>query len=130
MNTNAFLRSIGIGDLACKSILIDSWNKVIRIQGDWISRPNTEDIDDGWIVFEGVESCSFDPSGPLPNDMFESIGSEPLDEQQSLNRFSIVVWSIAGANAHNIASYPVTITIIGKSVHLEDPKRPGIRIFE
>jgi len=138
MNVESFLKTIYLGDRGCKSILIDCWNKVVKLQVDCISRVraetwnyyDAEDVEDGWIVFEGVQSCSFDPSGPLPNDFFERIEFEPLGEERSQGRFLIEVGSISGTNAHNITGCLVKITIVANSVHLEDPLRPGLRIVE
>ena len=76
VNSEEFLRTIYLGDRACKALLIDSWKQRVAIQVDSISRlrPGSKtwdfyaegDIDDGWLVFSGVRSLRFEPSGPLP----------------------------------------------------------------
>ena len=129
MNIPTFLGTIYLGDRACKSILIDGWNDIVKVQIDCISRVrsetwdyyNEENIEDGWIVFGGVKTCSFDPSGPLPNDQIE-LELEAFDEEHSEARFLIKVCSVSDSKT----VFPlVKITIIAQSIHLEDPQRPG-----
>lgn len=137
MNISQFLETIYLGDRACKSILIDCWNRTVQLQIDCISRVRSEtwnyydaeDIENGWIVFEGVQSCSFDPQGPLPNDLVQRIELEPVEENQSERRFRIKIASVNGTDGH-ITSCVVTINISASSVHLEDPGKPGIRTVE
>src|SRR5947208_9535491 len=79
MNPSEFLKTIYLGDRACKAILIDSWKKQVAFQINTISRlrPGTNtwafytggDINDGWLVFNDVTRIQFEPSGPLPNDL-------------------------------------------------------------
>jgi len=65
MNIEDFLRTIYLGDRACKAIEIDGWEKTVRIKVDCISRLQTgteawnyytdEDVVDGFLVFREVE---------------------------------------------------------------------------
>ena len=81
MLATEFLRTIYLGDRACKSIAIDGWGKRAMIQVDEISRVrsaagkrdyyNDENIVDGLLVFTDARSILLDPIGPIPN-------SEPL----------------------------------------------------
>ena len=138
MTPDSFLKTIYLGDRACKSILIDCWNGIVKVQVDCVSRVrseswnyyNAEDIVDGFIVFEGVQSFAFDPSVPLPNDLIDQIEFIPDDQDPLQGRFLVKVGSVGGANAHNVTGCRVTAGIVANSIHLEDPKRPGVRIVE
>ena len=142
MNIKDFLRTIYLGDRACKAILIDSWNGTIKIQVDCISRIrsetwnyyNDENIEDGWIVFNGVQSCSFDPSGPIPNDLIDGLEFEGYADHRSTAKVLIKIAAVhANADEAGFISQPgcyVNVRITAQSIHLEDPKRPGIQIIE
>jgi hypothetical protein len=83
MNPKEFLATVYLGDRGCKKILIDGWSNKLGLQVNCISRIrddkpmnswgyyNDEDVDDGWLVFSGLRSVSFTPSGPVPNDELE-----------------------------------------------------------
>ena len=74
-----FIRSIYLGDRACKSFLVDGWAAEIKMQIDSISRVRAEtwnyyqaeDLENGFIVFEGVRKVVWD--GKLPNDVIQSL---------------------------------------------------------
>lgn len=61
MTPDEFLRTIYLGDRACKSLVLDGWKNEVKIQIDSISRVRgeawdfytEEDVDDGFLVFEG-----------------------------------------------------------------------------
>lgn len=84
MNPIQFVRSVYLGDRACKSIVIDSWAAEVKVQIDCISRVrgetwdfyNAEDLDDGFIVFEGVRKVEWDPNGLIPNDLIDDFTVE------------------------------------------------------
>ena len=69
MNSSDFIKTIYLGDRACKGVVIDGWNSLVKIHIDNISRIRSlsgnwelytdEDIENGFIVFEFVESIRF-----------------------------------------------------------------------
>ena len=94
------------GDRACKSIFIDGWNERVVITVDCLSRLevgtttwnyyNALDIDDGQLVFDGVASLQFVPSGPLPNDFMDSL--EVVEDTTILNEQTHFRMSIGSGN--------------------------------
>ncbi len=133
MNVKSFLETIYVGDRGCKSITLDGWNKVVRVQVDSISRIRSasgawnyyteEDIDDGVLVFTDVATCELNNHGQLPNDQMNAIDviSEEVDGSY------VVELSIDAVNAE--ATHTETILQLRcKGVHLEDPSRPGVKI--
>ena len=145
MNPRQFVGTIYLGDRACKSILIDGWNSRVYIHVDAISRIRSpsgnwefytdEDILEGRIVFTDVDSIAIDPSGCLPNDSIESLNVESLskhtggDESEGF-LFKLQVFSAQKREPANASYVKVTVSIRAKSIHLEDPSRPGVEIRE
>ena len=127
-----FLRTIYLGDRACKSITIDGWKHRVVIRVDEISRVrsetgnwefyNDENIVDGLLVFSDVRSVLFDPAGPIPNDYISGLTAEPLPDGRFRFLFS------AASVDQSACSTEVLVTIEAKRVHLEDPSVPGIVI--
>jgi hypothetical protein len=103
MNPIEFLKTIYLGDRACKKILIDGWNRRFYMQVDCISRLekgthswnyyNREDIENGWLVFSEVKGLGFKPDGFIPNDYINGI-----DVKQSGNEFIFEISVGAGVN--------------------------------
>ncbi|QSI33304.1 hypothetical protein GNX71_28545 [Variovorax sp. RKNM96] len=131
MTPEEFLRTVYLGDRACKSIVLDGWKSELKIQIDCISRARSthwdyytaEDLPDGYVVFEGVESVVFEPAGHMPNDWIE-LASVASINQSGLHRF---VFS-AGAADKLGNTVEVAITIIASAVALDD--HDGVRIRE
>ena len=132
-----FLRTVYVGDRACKAIRIESWRKEVVLEVDEISRIRSpsgewnfytaEDIADGRIVFTGVESIYFEPPGLLPNDFINEITVRPADgEPDKRWVFEASISSVAPDGS----SAEVTVRIIGSDVHLEDPARGDLKIRE
>ena len=135
MNPTEFLKSIYLGDRACKALLIDSWKKRVAIQVNVISRlkPGAKtwefnsdaDIKDGWLVFSDVRSLRFEPAGPLPNDFINEVSVDLIDavgSQRCLFELSI------GSVDESGNSTEVLVRIDAHRIHLEDPLKPGIEI--
>lgn len=131
MDAIEFLKTIYVGDRGCKSILIDGWNSEVKLQATCISRVRTrnwnyytdEDLVDGILVFEGVRSIEFDPTGCIPNDLINDVRVELLDDQAKY-LFVVSVDSVDGTGDRQ----EVEIRIKADSIALEDPGQPGRRI--
>jgi len=132
MELERFMRSIYLGDRACKSVLMDGLNREIKIQIDCISRVRSEswdyhtaeDLVDGFLVFEDVEGVTFTPPGRMPNDWIEWASVAEDIAQPGMNRFVIK----AGSVDEQGNDVEIELLIIAKAVALEDSK--GVRIRE
>ena len=132
MLPEALLKTIYLGDRACKAIHIEGFAQQVSVQVDEISRIrsssglweyyNEENIIDGFLVFTGVKEISFSPSGPVPNDYISEIKIENVDE--GYYRFQLSIASV-GSDAQ---SDEVLVNIVSKGFHLTDPLRPGLVI--
>src|SRR5258708_3314646 len=97
MSPLELLKTIYLGDRACKSLLIDGWNDRIVLQVDTISRIRSvtgnweyytdEDIVDGLIVFTNATSISFEPNGLMPNDLIHSITARVLPAKSNETQY-------------------------------------------
>jgi hypothetical protein len=133
MLVTEFLKTIYLGDRACKSITIDGWGNRVLIQVDEISRVrsasgqwdyyNDENIVDGLLVFTRIKSIQFDPTGPIPNDLINDLEAEPLPD--GYYRFTL---SISSGDGDTPATTEVVIAIVAKGLHLENPATPGVLI--
>lgn len=133
MQPEEFLNTIYLGDRACKGLIIDGWHARILLHVDVISRIRSpsgnwnyytaEDIPDGCLVFTHVQSVRFDPSGPIPNDYITAITVQSINHTDY--HFAVHVGSVDD-NGHVVG---VTMTIVARGVHLEDPRHPGEEIL-
>ena len=132
MLPDAFLKTIYLGDRACKAIHIEGFAQQVSVQVDEISRIrsssglweyyNDENIVDGFLVFTEVKEVTFSPSGPIPNDYISDFKVENLDEPHY--RFQLSIASV-GSDAQSVE---VVINIVSTGFHLADPRRPGLII--
>jgi hypothetical protein len=132
MNADAFLRSIYLGDRACKAIVLDGWKSEVKILIDSISRIRgdtwdfytAEDVDDGFLVFEDVDHISFDPPGRIPNDEIGAVEFLGFDG----DRFTVMLELGHCDEASRFVT--VRTTIRAKAVAIEKPGEEGARIRE
>jgi hypothetical protein len=132
MDISAFVRSLYVGDRACKAIVFDGWEGAMRVHVNCISRVRSlsgdweyytdEDIADGVMVFEGVDWVELENSGRMPNDLINSI-----EVIATLNESSTVELSIDAVGPDGI-HHETFLRIRCRSLHLEDPHRPGHKI--
>ncbi|AKT38868.1 DUF6258 family protein [Chondromyces crocatus] len=137
MGPRDFLKTVYLGDRGCKGVFIDSWRERVTIHVNVISRVRgtsgawdyytDEDITDGHLVFTGVKSICFEPSGPLPNDfIYEVLIEEELVSTPGSEMFNASI--SVGSVGEEEAPTEVVIKIQAKGLHLEDPARPGQEI--
>ncbi|MCZ4092571.1 MULTISPECIES: DUF6258 family protein [Sinorhizobium] len=130
MKPDEFLNTIYLGDRACKTIMLDGWKKEVKIQVDAISRVRgetwdfytAEDIEDGFLVFEGVDYISFDPPGIIPNDDFGDIEFLGFDD----GRFTVMI-SMGFCDEAGVYG-SVKTKIRAKAVAIEKPGEEDARI--
>ena len=134
MNAIEFLKTIYVGDQACKAMLWDTWGSEFKLQVTCISRVRSEtwnyytaeDLPDGFIVLAGVDSVVFEPAGFVPNDLINEIRAEPTPGSTSKHLVVISVDSVDPAGDRT----EVLIRVRAESIELEDSRTPGQRIRE
>lgn len=135
MKPKEFLESIYLGDRACKGILIDSWRKEVKIHIDSISRVRgeiwdfytAEDVDDGFLVFEGVDQFSFDPPGRFPDDEMGDI--EFVGYESDRFTVNIDIGSVEQTDG-KVKFHNVKLKIRAKAVAIEKPGEEDARVRE
>lgn len=141
-NPEEFVKTIYLGDRACKTIIIDGWNRHISLQIDTISRIRDssgnwnfyteEDIENGFIVFDSVSSFTLNPQGDLPNDWIDIIRVEKASSKnletpnESKYKFTISLGSVKKSGT----AKEIIMEITASSIYLEDPNHPGIKIVD
>lgn len=131
-----FLKTIYLGDRACQGYALESWKEVFRIYINEISRIrsstghweyyNDENIAGGAIVFAGVQSVKFSPTGPIPNDYVEIISAERAPDFEGAWKVRFEIGCGLGSGAPEVI--PLTLEVIATDVYLESPERPGEQI--
>lgn len=144
MHPAQFLRTLYFGDRACRSIAIDGFAARVVITVDRISRVNpktgqwdyydAEDIENGQIVLSDVEWVLFEPPGVFPNDLINDVTVEEKIAPTSASKAPLFVFAFFVNHIKPGGDKPegveMKITIHARAIHLEDPRRPGMRITE
>lgn len=114
------------------TVVFDKTKRQLRIQVDCISlvRPGTEqwdyyterDIQNGWIVFSGVDTVKMQPENIEPNDFINDISVESDADQDGRYGITMSICSI-DATGH---SREVIMSVRSSCAHLEDAK--GFRL--
>ena len=102
------LKTIYLGDRACKAVLVDSWKKEVAIQVDIISRIRS-------------------PPGPLPNDFIHDINVTEMVHSRTeppLWLFVVSVDSVDDTGRYTA----VSIEIQAEGVHLRSRQQPEVEI--
>ncbi|WP_077960816.1 DUF6258 family protein [Ensifer adhaerens] len=130
MKPDEFFKTLYLGDRGCNAVVLDGLKNEVKIQIDLISRKRSErwnfysaeDVQDGFLVFEGVDHVAFDPPGLIPND---EIGAIKFLGYEG-DRFSII---LELAHCDEAGQYvTVNATIRAKAVAIEKPGEEGARI--
>jgi hypothetical protein len=137
MNPRELLKTVYLGDRACKGVYIDGWKSKVSIHIDVISRIRSrsgtwdyytaEDIADGCLVFTEVTNIRLDPSGPVPNDLINEIKVDDRADVRS-GKKGLLFLILVGSVDETGVSTEVTIEVQATGLHLEDPARPGLEI--
>jgi hypothetical protein len=139
MTPTELLKTVYLGDRACKAILLEGWDKRVVVHVDVISRIRSEtgswdfytaeDIPDGRLVFAEVRQVRFEPSGPVPNDLINELVVSTIVESsvgKPVYTFSLSVGSVDDAGR----STEVLVEIKARDVYLQDPRTPAREIRE
>lgn len=132
MKPGEFIETLYLGDRACKAMIIDGWNRSIRLVVDCISRIrdpagewnfySDEDIRDGAIVFEDVQFFELHNEGRMPNDRINDISV--IAEGEGYASVEISINSVEETGE----SFATSLRLKCKAIHIEDPTRPGEEI--
>ena len=130
---SAFLKTVYLGDRGLKGIRLDTWDDRLALQVDCISRVRSEtwnfysdeDIEDGLIVFDGVQYVAIEPVGVWPNGYIDELAAEPRVGQAGYQ----ISCSVEGFDLHCIL-VQVTIRFTAQSICLVDPADPDTKITD
>ena len=125
LNCKEFLKTIYFGDRFCTKVNIDCTNNKFELHLNRISRIrdnngnwnyyDKEDIENGIIVINDIESVLFDDSGLIPNDQIYAIYANEINN----DKYEIIIEASNVDDSYN--SNDIVIKIIGKSIHLKNP---------
>lgn len=134
MNVVTFVKSIYLGDRACKKIIIDGWNDKIFVQVDSISRVRSvdgkwnfyseEDINNGFLVFDKIKSIVWSENGKIPNDIINY-----LEVSEKSSGMFVFTLSVDSVNADG-SSEEVILKIDAEGISLMDPLNPDFFVTE
>ena len=119
-------------DRHCKSVTFNGLTNEIEITVDCISRIRDpsgewnfytqEDIDDGILVFSGIQSFSMIPQGVMPNDFIYLKKVKGKDKKAA--QYCIFLGHCDDQG--NVST--IEMNIISNQFYLKDPKKPLVQI--
>jgi len=128
------VKTIYLGDRACKKIIFDIWNEEVRVEIDEISRVrsksgnweyyNEENIVDCQIVFTEIKTFFIENNGFLPNDSINYLKVFNPDDG------TIYEFLFSINSQDEMGDYHETfLKVKAKGMHLFDPKKPEEKIY-
>lgn len=139
MTPTELVRTIYLGDRACRRIIVDGWGKSVSLQVDLISRIRSssgewdfyadEDIEDGFLVFEGVTSFRFEPQGLVPNDWIDITDVRKQEAHLGAGPPQYLTTISLGAVDSDGNGKEVMLTISAARLGLIDPAQPGVKLY-
>jgi len=100
---------------------VDCISRVRSASGTWDYYVD-EDVVDGVLVFSGVDVLELRNEAHMPNDSINSI--EVVEQREGFAVVEISVDSVGPDASH----HETFLRIRCKSMHIEDPARPGLKI--
>ncbi|GAA6121154.1 DUF6258 family protein [Acidovorax sp. FG27] len=130
MTPDQFIKTIYLGDRLCLSIAMEGTKKRLLLKVDCISRVRgnswnyyaAEDVQEGFLVFEGVSSCRLEVNGQLPNDWIEPVSVTQLNDKADAWEFvfGLGVVDSQGRSSENL------LTVIAERLVIET--KDGVRL--
>lgn len=132
-----FTNTIYLGDRSCKAVIVDSWDDIVKLKIDCISRVrsptgwnfyNDENLDDGYIVFTSVKKFNWSSNGQLPN-CYINILEVKLSEVADYYEFKFIVNGVLKSSTPITQDWgDIVLTILAKNIYLESSD--GRKIFD
>jgi hypothetical protein len=131
MTPDQFIKTIYLGDRLCLSINLEGSKKRMLLKVDRISRvrgeswnySDSEDVHEGFLVFENVVNCKFYWTGQLPNDWIEPVSVTQLTDNASEWEF---VFSLGVVDSQGRSSEKL-LTVVAEDIAIET--KDGVRVF-
>jgi len=133
------LETTYLGDRACEAVSLEGWDRQVVVHVDVISRVRSEtgswdfytaeDIPDGRIVFAGVQRVRFEPTGPIPNDLINSLEVSKVVESSAGEPVYVFELSV-GSLGDDGSTTEVIVEIEARDLYLQDPRSPTTEIRE
>ncbi len=130
MTPDQFIKTIYLGDRSCLSINLEGTDKKVLLKVDCISRvrgetwnyDDSEDVHQGFLVFEKVTSCNLDLTGQLPNDWIEPISVKKIADNATGWEF---IFSLGVVDSKGMSSEKL-LTVVAENISIET--KDGVRI--
>lgn len=129
-----FINSIYLGDCFCTKLVFEGVKNQVELHVNLISRIRSEsgdwnfysdeDIENGAIVFTGIQSISLGGLALLPNDQIYDIHINKKDI-----RFSEFIIEMSHVDQDAI-THDMTMSFVAEGAYLMNPLMPGVEIFD